>query len=75
MAAENRNGSEMTEETLELGPDIITFAGDIVAAYVSKNPVPAAELPALIERCLNVRRALTEASLERTTDDPAAIAE
>ena len=39
------------------------------------NMVPLAELPALIERCLNVRRALTEASLERTTDDPAAIAE
>lgn len=48
MVAENQNGSEMTEETLEQGPDIITFAGDIVAAYVSNNPVPASELPALI---------------------------
>ena len=48
MAAENQNGSEMTEETLEQGPDIITFAGDIVAAYVSNNPVPASDLPALI---------------------------
>ncbi|AWN37406.1 MucR family transcriptional regulator [Methylobacterium radiodurans] len=38
----------MAEEALEQGPDIITFAGDIVAAYVSNNPVPASELPALI---------------------------
>ncbi len=38
----------MTEDALEQGPDIITFAGDIVAAYVSNNPVPASELPALI---------------------------
>ncbi|MEE7478136.1 MULTISPECIES: MucR family transcriptional regulator [Methylobacterium] len=49
----------MTEETLELGPDIITFAGDIVAAYVSNNPVPAAELPALIG---NVHAALVNLS-------------
>jgi predicted transcriptional regulator len=47
-AGENRNGSDMTEEARAQGTDIITFAGDIVAAYVSNNPVPASELPALI---------------------------
>ena len=40
----------MTEEFQGQNPDIIAFAGDIVAAYVSNNPVPAAELPALIAK-------------------------
>lgn len=40
----------MTEESQGQNPDIIAFAGDIVAAYVSNNPVPAAELPALIAK-------------------------
>ncbi|MCJ2093396.1 MucR family transcriptional regulator [Methylobacterium sp. J-072] len=40
----------MTEETIAHTPDLIGLAGDIVAAYVSNNPVPAAELPALIAR-------------------------
>ncbi|MDP4003726.1 MucR family transcriptional regulator [Methylobacterium sp. NEAU K] len=30
--------------------DFIELAGDIIAAYVSNNPVPASELPALIAR-------------------------
>jgi predicted transcriptional regulator len=40
----------VTEETIVHTPDLIGLAGDIVAAYVSNNPVPAAELPALIAR-------------------------
>lgn len=40
----------MAEELQGQNPDIITYAGDIVAAYVSNNPVPAAELPALIAK-------------------------
>ncbi|MCJ2121866.1 MucR family transcriptional regulator [Methylobacterium sp. J-077] len=40
----------MTEETIVHTPDLIGLAGDVVAAYVSNNPVPAAELPALIAR-------------------------
>ncbi|MHB2208300.1 Ros/MucR family transcriptional regulator [Methylobacterium sp. CM6257] len=40
----------MTEETFERTHGIIELAGDIVAAYVSNNPVPASELPALIAR-------------------------
>ena len=40
----------MTEETTGPTPNFIELAGDIVAAYVSNNPVPAAELPALIAR-------------------------
>ncbi|MEO1198001.1 MAG: MucR family transcriptional regulator [Pseudomonadota bacterium] len=30
-------------------PELIDLTGDIVAAYVSNNPVPVAELPALIQ--------------------------
>ncbi len=52
----------MTENTEGPGPDIITFAGDIVAAYVSHNPVPAADLPALI--------ASVHAALARLTGSP-----
>ena len=40
----------MTEETTGPNSNFIELAGDIVAAYVSNNPVPAAELPALIVR-------------------------
>ncbi|MEE7449479.1 MucR family transcriptional regulator [Methylobacterium radiotolerans] len=40
----------MTEETTGPNSNFIELAGDIVAAYVSNNPVPAAELPALIAR-------------------------
>jgi len=40
----------VTEETTAPASNFIELAGDIVAAYVSNNPVPAAELPALIAR-------------------------
>lgn len=40
----------MTAESLDHTRDSITLAGEIVAAYVSNNPLPAAELPGLIER-------------------------
>jgi predicted transcriptional regulator len=40
----------VTEETTGSNPNFIELAGDIVAAYVSNNPVPASELPALIAR-------------------------
>jgi predicted transcriptional regulator len=30
-------------------PDSIELAGEVVAAYVSKNPVPSSDLPALIQ--------------------------
>ena len=40
----------MTEETTGPNSNFIELAGDIVAAYVSNNPVPASELPALIAR-------------------------
>jgi predicted transcriptional regulator len=31
------------------GPDLLKLASDIVAAYVSNNPVPVSELPAMIK--------------------------
>lgn len=38
----------MTQENLGLNPDMLAMAGELVAAYVSNNRVPATELPALI---------------------------
>ncbi|AWN42829.1 MucR family transcriptional regulator [Methylobacterium durans] len=38
----------MIEDTQGLGPDFVELAADIVSAYVSNNPLPVAELPALI---------------------------
>lgn len=38
----------MSEENAELGSNVTALTGDIVAAYVSNNAVPVAELPNLI---------------------------
>ncbi|AWN40708.1 MucR family transcriptional regulator [Methylobacterium durans] len=38
----------MIEDTQGLGPDFVELAADIVSAYVSNNPLPVAELPALL---------------------------
>ncbi|WP_336490182.1 MucR family transcriptional regulator [Methylobacterium nigriterrae] len=38
----------MSESTQGTAPEFIELAADIVSAYVSNNPVPVAELPALI---------------------------
>jgi predicted transcriptional regulator len=40
----------LNEETQEPGLNVTELAADIVSAYVSNNPVPAAELPVLIAR-------------------------
>lgn len=40
----------MSEEPREVGPNRAELAAEIVSAYVSNNPVPPAELPALIAR-------------------------
>src|SRR4051812_48296615 len=38
----------MSETTQGVEPEFIELAADIISAYVSNNPVPVAELPALI---------------------------
>src|SRR3954469_19136202 len=38
----------VSEETQDNTPEFVTLAADIVSAYVSKNSLPAAELPALL---------------------------
>jgi len=40
----------LNEETQEAGLDLIALTAEIVSAYVSNNPVPPAELPALIAK-------------------------
>ncbi|MCB4806351.1 putative transcriptional regulator [Methylobacterium brachiatum] len=40
----------MAEKTLACDADLIELVAEIVAAYVSNNPVPASELPPLIAR-------------------------
>jgi len=47
----------MSESTQGTAPEFIELAADIIAAYVSNNPVPVAELPALIG---NVHAALSD---------------
>ena len=38
----------MVEETLDRNSNVTELVGELVAAYVSNNPVPVAELPGLI---------------------------
>ncbi|MCJ2072156.1 MucR family transcriptional regulator, partial [Methylobacterium sp. J-030] len=57
----------MTEETTGPTPNFIELAGDIVAAYVSNNPVPAAELPALIARVHGAVSGLASGTLTAET--------
>ncbi|WP_267353825.1 MULTISPECIES: MucR family transcriptional regulator [unclassified Methylobacterium] len=57
----------MTEETTGPTPNFIELAGDIVAAYVSNNPVPAAELPALIARVHGAIAGLVSGTLTAET--------
>jgi predicted transcriptional regulator len=40
----------LSEEPQEVGVNLTELAAEIVSAYVSNNPVPPAELPALIAR-------------------------
>ena len=61
----------MTEETTGPNTNFIELAGDIVAAYVSNNPVPAAELPALIARVHGAIAGLVTGTL--TTETGAAV--
>ncbi|MCJ2134809.1 MucR family transcriptional regulator [Methylobacterium sp. J-026] len=57
----------MTEETTAPTTNFIELAGDIVAAYVSNNPVPAAELPALIARVYGAIAGLAAGTLRPET--------
>ncbi|MHB2207990.1 Ros/MucR family transcriptional regulator [Methylobacterium sp. CM6257] len=41
---------KITEEPLDRSSDIVEIAASIVAAYVSNNPLPVSELPALITK-------------------------
>jgi len=57
----------VTEETAGPTPNFIELAGDIVAAYVSNNPVPATELPALIARVHGAIAGLASGTLTTET--------
>ncbi len=57
----------MTEETTVPTSNFIELAGDIVAAYVSNNPVPVAELPALIARVHGAIAGLASGTLRLET--------
>ncbi len=61
----------MIEVTTGSNPNFIELAGDIVAAYVSNNPVPAAELPALIARVHGAISGLVTGTLTAETGVPA----
>jgi predicted transcriptional regulator len=61
----------VTEEITGPTPNFIELAGDIVAAYVSNNPVPAAELPALIARVHGAIAGLVSGTLTAEAGAPA----
>ena len=63
----------MTEETIGPNPNFIELAGDIVAAYVSNNPVPPAELPALIARVHGAIAGLVSGTLTVGTEATAQV--
>ena len=50
MSCDSDWNGEVTEKTLDHALDVTGLAGEVVAAYVSNNPVPVSELPALIAR-------------------------
>src|ERR1700712_2815720 len=62
----------MLEKAQEPTPDFIELAADIVSAYVANNPVPVAELPALIG---NVHAALNGLATGSSSAPAAAEAE
>ncbi|MCJ2050496.1 MucR family transcriptional regulator [Methylobacterium sp. J-070] len=53
----------MTEETVNRIFDATELTGEIVAAYVSNNPVPVAELPNLIRNVHSAISALSSGNL------------
>ncbi|MHB2208382.1 Ros/MucR family transcriptional regulator [Methylobacterium sp. CM6257] len=57
----------MTENTVGYAPAFAELAGSIVAAYVSNNSVPVAELPNLIRGVHDAVRGLTSGSAEGAT--------
>src|SRR3954453_10090776 len=57
----------MSEPTQGTAPEFIELAADIIAAYVSNNPVPVAELPALISNVHAALNGLTSGASQATT--------
>lgn len=57
----------MIEETAAASADLIELTAEIVAAYVSNNPVPVAELPRLIA---STHAAITGLSAGNTVEQP-----
>ena len=53
----------MSEETIQQGA-LLELTSDIVAAHVSNNPVPIAELPGLIETVFGKLNALSQPTTE-----------
>jgi predicted transcriptional regulator len=60
----------MSRDTAGLDPNFIKFSSDIVAAYVSNNSVPIAELPNLIHSVYTAIGALTAGSAAITSAEP-----
>jgi predicted transcriptional regulator len=64
--------SNVAENTSGRGVEIVGLAGEIVAAYVSNNPVPPAQLPGLIA---NVHAAVADLAHPGAPDAAAPIVE
>jgi predicted transcriptional regulator len=62
----------MTSETFDRAPDSSELTGALVAAYVSNNRVPVAELPKLIQ---SVHGAISGLASNSASDAPASVTE
>jgi predicted transcriptional regulator len=63
---------EVTDQVSERGaqPNYIELAADIIAAYVSKNSVPATDLPALIANVHGALQNVSSPAPEQAVDRP-----
>jgi predicted transcriptional regulator len=60
---------KMSESAQGTAPEFIELAADIIGAYVSNNPVPVAELPALIGNVHAALNALAAGGSEAASEE------
>src|SRR3954452_5799734 len=67
-AQQERGTSGMSEQ--QTTPNYIALAAEIVSAFVSNNPVPAAQLPALIGNIHDALTKVASGSIQPPTEKP-----
>src|SRR3954471_19976919 len=67
-AQQERGTSGMSEH--QTTPNYIAWAAEIVSAFVSNNPVPAAQLPALLGTVHQALTKVAEGAIQPPTEEP-----